>query len=191
MRIFSKIYDRVMKWASHRHAQYYLAGLSFTEASFFPIPPDVMLAPMSLSRPERAWWYALLATMASTVGGLFGYFIGAFFWGLIQPWVASVGYMPAYEHAHVWFDQYGFLALIIAGFTPIPYKLFTIAAGTMAMPLLPFVGASIIGRSMRFFLVASLMKVGGAKMESLLRQYVDIIGWVTLLFVAILAYVYY
>lgn len=191
MRIFSKIYDRVMGWASHRHAQFYLAGLSFTEASFFPIPPDVMLAPMSLSHPERAWWYAFLATMSSTIGGLLGYAIGMFFWVSVKPWVISIGYLPAYEHAQLWFHQYGFLALVIAGFTPIPYKLFTIAAGSMSMALAPFVAASLIGRGLRFFLVATLMKFGGAKMENLLRQYVDVIGWVSLALVVVAIYFYH
>lgn len=180
-----------MRWASHPHAQYYLAGLSFTEAAFFPIPPDVMLAPMSLSKPERAWWYAFVATISSTIGGLLGYSIGMFFWAMIKPWVVSIGYLHAYEQAQIWFHQYGFLALIIAGFTPIPYKIFTIAAGSMSMALGPFVLAAFIGRSMRFYLVATLMRLGGKKMERLLKKYVDVIGWVTLAVIVVLVYVYH
>lgn len=191
MRIFSRMYKRVMRWSLHPHAQYYLMGLSFTEASFFPIPPDVMLAPMSLSKPEKAWWYAFVTTLSSTLGGLFGYMLGMFFWVVIKPWIVSIGYMSAYMSAQHWFAEYGFWALIIAGFTPIPYKLFTIAAGAMSMALLPFTAAAFIGRGMRFFLVATLMKMGGPKMESLLHKYIDIIGWVTLVVALLLFYAFY
>lgn len=191
MRIFSAIYDRVMRWSSHPHAQFYLMGLSFAEASFFPVPPDVMLAPMSLSKPDRAWWYAFVTTMSSTVGGLFGYLIGMFFWVLIKPWVISVGYIHYYDQAQLWFQHYGFWALIIAGFTPIPYKLFTIAAGSMSMAIAPFVFAAFIGRSMRFYLVAALMKLGGVRMEQMLKKYVDVVGYLTIVLVVILFYVYH
>lgn len=191
MRIFSKIYDRVMHWSKHPHALYYLMGLSFTEASFFPIPPDVMLAPMSLSKPDRAFWYALLTAISSTLGGVFGYLLGLFFWAVIQPWVVQLGYQSAHQTAQLWFEHYGFWALIIAGFTPIPYKLFTIAAGAMHMAIIPFVVAAFLGRAGRFFLVASLMRFGGEKMERVLRQYVDLIGWVTVVVIAILFYVYH
>lgn len=174
-----------MEWVQHPHAQYYLMGLSFTEASFFPIPPDVMLAPMALSRPERAWWYALITTIASTLGGLFGYILGMFFWVLMQPFIVKLGYFSAYENVQVWFQDWGFWALIVAGFTPIPYKLFTIAAGAMHMAIIPFVFAAFLGRAGRFFLVATLMRFGGAKMEAALRRYVDVIGWTVLVLVAV------
>lgn len=174
------MYHRVMRWVKHPHAPYYLMGLSFTEASFFPIPPDVMLAPMALSKPDKALWYALLTTISSTLGGLFGYILGMFFFILIQPLIVKFGYFPAYEHVQIWFQDWGFWALIVAGFTPIPYKLFTIAAGAMHMAVLPFILAAFIGRGGRFFLVAALMRFGGAKMEAALSRYVDIIGWAVL-----------
>ncbi len=187
MRIFSALYDRVMHWAVHRHAEWYLAGLSFTESSFFPIPPDVMLAPMALARPERAWRLAALTTIASVLGGLFGYLIGHYAFTFVEPWIQRVGYTEAYQHAHEWFREWGFWAIFIAAFTPIPYKMFTIAAGVIAMPLLPFVIASLIGRGARFFLVAGIMQWGGARMERVLRQYIDRIGWVMVL-AALIAY---
>ncbi len=187
MRLFSALYDRVMHWAVHRHAEWYLAGLSFTESSFFPIPPDVMLAPMALARPERAWRLAALTTIASVLGGLFGYLIGYYAFTFIEPWIQRVGYTEAYQHAQEWFREWGFWAIFIAAFTPIPYKMFTIAAGVIAMPLLPFVIASLIGRGARFFLVASIMQWGGARMERVLRQYIDRIGWVMVL-AALIAY---
>ncbi len=176
-----------MEWSRHRHAPWYLGVLSFAESSFFPIPPDVMLAPMSLSRPGQAWSFALLTTVTSVVGGLFGYLIGLFLFELIEPLLHQMGYWHKYLHAREWFDKWGFWAIFLAGFSPIPYKVFTIAAGTISMALLPFVIASIIGRGARFFLVAALMRWGGARMEAVLRANIDRLGWITII-VAVIAY---
>ena len=184
MRIFSSLYDRVMQWSRHRHAPYYLAGLSFAESSFFPIPPDVMLAPMSMANPRQSWWLAGLTTVASVLGGLLGYAIGVFFFDLVQPVVAEGGrYQAVFQQSKDWFDQWGAWAVFIAGFSPIPYKVFTITAGVLSMALAPFVLASAIGRGSRFFLVAALMAWGGERMEGALRRYVDRIGWVMILLV--------
>ncbi|HEC16502.1 MAG TPA: DedA family protein [Sedimenticola sp.] len=179
MRLFSPLYNRAMQWARHRHAPRYLAGLSFAESSFFPIPPDVMLAPMSLANPARAWWLAGLTTIASVLGGLFGYLIGLFAFDLVEPLLHSAGYYPKYLQAKAWFDEWGFWAVFLAGFSPIPYKVFTITAGVIAMAVAPFLAASLIGRGARFFLVAALMAWGGERMESALCKYVDRIGWLT------------
>ena len=178
MRIFSSLYNRAMKWSRHPHAPRYLAGLSFAESSFFPIPPDVMLAPMSLASPNRAWYFAALTTLASVVGGLLGYAIGLFAFDLIEPYLHDLGYWQGYLTAQRWFDEWGFWAIFIAGFSPIPYKVFTITAGVISMTLLPFVLASAIGRGARFFMVAGLMAWGGERMEQALHRYVDILGWV-------------
>jgi membrane protein YqaA with SNARE-associated domain len=177
MGLFSKLYDKTLQWSQHPHAPYYLGGLSFIEASLFPIPPDIMLAPMTLSQPQKAWRYATLTTITSVIGGLFGYVLGMFFLSIIYVFIQKFGYIPVYEQAQTWFQEWGFLALFIAAFTPIPYKVFTIAAGAMSMALLPFIIASIIGRAARFYLVAGLMKWGGKPMEHLLRRYIDILGW--------------
>ena len=185
MKLFSRLYDRVMHWSAHPHAPSYLAGLSFAESSFFPIPPDVMLAPMSLAQPRKAWWFATLTTIASVLGGLAGYLIGLFAFELVEPLLHSAGYWGHFEKARAWFAEWGFWAVFIAGFSPIPYKVFTITAGVVSMPLLPFVAASAIGRGARFFLVAGLMAWGGERMDGLLRVYVDRIGWLTV--VAVLA----
>lgn len=191
MKIFSVLYEKAMAWSRHRRAPWYLGSLSFAESSFFPIPPDVMLAPMCLANPARAWWFALLTTLASVAGGMLGYLIGWSAFDLIQPWIAEGKYWVAYQQAVTWFGQWGFWAVLIAGFSPIPYKVFTIAAGVLAMPFLPFVLASAVGRGARFFLVAALMSWGGARMEHMLKQYVDRIGWATvalLLFALIIHY---
>ena len=178
MRIFSPLYNKAMQWARHPHAPWYLAGLSFAESSFFPIPPDVMLAPMALGRPERAWRYALVATLGSAFGGLFGYLIGYLAFDAIDPLLHQAGYWPKYLEVRDWFAEWGFWAVFLAGFSPIPYKLFTITAGVVSMALVPFFLASVISRGARFFLVAGLMAWGGAPMERALRRYIDRVGWV-------------
>jgi membrane protein YqaA with SNARE-associated domain len=185
MKLFSPLYRRVMEWSRHPHAPGYLVAMSFAESSFFPIPPDVMLAPMSLAAPARAWYFALLTTIASVAGGLFGYVIGHFALDLILPWLQQSHYWPAYQLAVEWFGRWGFWAIFVAGFSPIPYKAFTIAAGALSMALLPFTIASIIGRGLRFFLVAGLMAWGGARMEAMLHRYVDRLGWATVVLVTI------
>ena len=179
MQIFSPLYRRAMVWSRHRHAPWYLGGMSFAESSFFPIPPDVMLIPMSLASPSRAWWFASLTTLASVAGGLLGYTIGYFAFDAIEPLLRDSRYWDSYQVAVDWFDRWGFWAVFVAGFSPIPYKVFTIAAGAMSMALLPFTLASLIGRGARFFLVAGLMAWGGARMEAALHRYVDRLGWAT------------
>ena len=190
MAIFTSLYDRCMNWARHRHAAWYLGGLSFAESSFFPVPPDVMLAPMSMARPERANGYALLTTLASVIGGLFGYLIGYFAFEAIAPWLERTGHMGGYLKGKAWFEEWGFWAILIAGFSPIPYKVFTIAAGSLAMNLPLFVVGSLIGRGGRFFLVASLLAWGGPKMETGLRKYIERIGW-ALVVAVVLLYLYF
>jgi membrane protein YqaA with SNARE-associated domain len=161
--------------------------MSFAESSFFPVPPDVMLAPMCLASPARAWYFALLTTLTSVAGGLFGYAVGYFAVDLVLPWLERSRYWSSYEVAVEWFERWGVAAVFIAGFSPIPYKVFTIAAGALSMALLPFTLASLIGRGMRFFLVAGLMAWGGVRMEALLHRFVDRIGWATVAIVAAVA----
>lgn len=189
MKLFSGLYKRVMQWSRHRHASRYLAGLSFAESSFFPIPPDVMLAPMSMARPEHAWRFASITTIASVIGGIFGYLIGLFAFEMIEPMLVDLGYHEKYLQAKSWFDEWGFWAIFVAGFSPIPYKIFTITAGVISMALVPFLLASAIGRGARFFLVAGLMAWGGEKMENKLHQYIDLLGWLTI--VAVVALIFY
>jgi membrane protein YqaA with SNARE-associated domain len=184
MRLFSPLYARAMRWARHRHAPAYLGTMSFAESSFFPVPPDVMLAPMCLARPDRAWRFALLTTLTSVAGGLAGYAIGYYAFEAVAPWLQTTKYWASYQTAVQWFNDYGFWAVFIAGFSPIPYKVFTIAAGALSMALLPFTLASIIGRGARFYMVAGLMKWGGARMEAALHRYVDRLGWASVALVA-------
>lgn len=182
MKIFGGLYDRVLSWSAHPHARWYLGGLSFAESSFFPIPPDVMLAPMCLARPDRALSLAALTTVTSVLGGVAGYAIGYFSLEAAEPLLRDLGYWPAYLTARDWFADWGVLAVLIAGFSPVPYKIFTISAGAAAMAFPGFVIASLFGRGARFFLVAGLIALGGERFASGLRRRIDTLGW---LFVAV------
>ncbi len=175
--IFTRLYDQTLSWAKHPAAPRYLGIMSFAEASFFPIPPDVMLMPMALSRPEKALRYAWIATFWSTMGGVFGYVLGYALFDLLLPWLEAVGYGEKIAQAQGFFDEYGAWVVFIAGFSPIPYKLFTLTAGAMQMPLLPFVIAALLGRGGRFFLVAWLMRIGGARYADQIRRQVEWLGW--------------
>lgn len=177
--LFSKLYQKTIQWSSHRHAPYYLAGVSFAESSFFPIPPDVMLVTMGLAKPKKTWKNALIATVSSIFGGILGYFIGAYFLHFVMPYIHAWGYYPQYSQALSWFHQWGVWVIFLAAFSPIPYKLFTISAGALTMPFLPFVCASIIGRGMRFYLVSIFLYYFGARIDKQLSKYIDILGWST------------
>lgn len=179
MRLFGPLYDRVLAWSRHRHAERYLGAMSFAESSFFPIPVDVMLAPMTLA--DRSKWirYATIATVFSVLGGLGGYVIGWSMFEAIEPWLRESHYWDAYLTARSWFDDYGVLVVFVAGFSPIPYKVFTIAAGVAALNLPGFFIGSLIGRAARFFLVAGLVRAGGQRFEDTLAKHVERIGWAT------------
>ena len=177
MAIFGPLYERVMRWSRHRHAEWYLGAMSFAESSFFPIPVDVMLAPMCMAQRNKSWRYAMIATVTSTLGGAAGYGIGYLAFEAIEPWLAESHYWGAYETARAWFDQYGIWTVFVAGFTPIPYKVFTIAAGVAALTFPGFLIASLIGRGARFFLVAGLVKTAGDNFEKNIVKYIERIGW--------------
>lgn len=187
MTLFSRLYQKTIEWSAHKHAPIYLCLLSFAESSFFPIPPDVMLISMGLAKPKKAWLYAALTLLFSVLGGIFGYFLGAFFIHLLQPYIISLGYEPAFLKVQHWFSLWGFWVIFIAGFSPIPYKVFTISAGVVHMAFLPFVIASIISRGARFFLVSAAMYYAGERLHDLLRRYIDRIGW---LLVGLFAIIY-
>ncbi len=191
MKIFTPLYDWAMRVARHKFAAYYLGLMSFAESVFFPVPVDVMLAPMSLAKPHRAWYYAFNATAFSVIGGAVGYYLGyAMYDSVVIPLVESVGYQSKLDTAQSWFTEYGIWVIFIASFTPVPYKVFTITAGMMGMLFLPFMIVSFIGRGMRFFLVAGLMKWGGSEMEAKLRNWVDGLGWAVVAIIALLFFVY-
>lgn len=179
--MFRKLYERVLDWSAHERAPVYLCVLSAAESSVFPIPPDVMLAPMALARPGKAWYFAALCTISSVLGGMLGYLLGSLAFGLVENWLLQSAWAGAFEQAVAAFDRHGFWYILLAGFTPIPYKVFTVSAGVVGMPTLAFITGSLLGRGGRFFLVAGLIRLGGERLEQGLRKWVDLIGWTVLL----------
>ncbi|MDG6778008.1 DedA family protein [Thiomicrorhabdus sp. zzn3] len=177
MSLFSSLYQKTLQWAQHPKAPWYLGGISFAESSFFPIPPDVMLMPMALAKPQQAFRYAWITTLFSLLGGLLGYAIGYWLLDVIWPLIESLNYVDKFRQVEDFFAKYGVWIVFAAGFSPIPYKLFTISAGATGMALLPFIVASFVGRGARFFLVAWIMKIGGERYEDKIRQWIDWLGW--------------
>ncbi|HWL83055.1 MAG TPA: VTT domain-containing protein [Roseomonas sp.] len=165
------LYDRVLYLSGHRRAGTWLALVSFAESSFFPIPPDAMLVPMCLARPERAWRYAAICTVASVLGGLLGYALGFFlFEAVAQPVLAAYGHADALETFRAWFDRWGAAVILIKGLTPIPFKIVTIAAGAAAFNPWIFLITSALTRGARFFLLALLLRRYGTPMRSFIER---------------------
>ncbi len=169
--------------SAHPKAVWWLGGLSVAEASFFPIPVDVLLAPMVMARRERAFFLAMLTTVCSVLGGLLGYFIGYFMLDAITPLLHQLGYWHGYEQVQGWFAEWGFWAVLVAGFSPIPFKLFTIAAGASSMLLTPFILAALISRGLRYLMVAYLVRWAGPAFEKNMLRHIDTIGWAMLVLI--------
>lgn len=186
MKLFGPLYERVLAWSKHPHAERYLGAMSFAESSFFPIPVDVMLAPMCLADRGRWVRYALIATVFSVLGGLAGYAIGYGMFEAIEPWLRQSHYWESYETSRRWFDAYGVLVVFVAGFSPIPYKVFTIAAGVATLSIPGFFIASLVGRAARFFLVAGLVRAGGPRFEASLSKHIERVGWAVVVLAGIL-----
>ncbi|WP_092464418.1 YqaA family protein [Donghicola eburneus] len=179
-----RLYDWTMGLADHPRALWALAIVSFVESSFFPIPPDVIMIPMILARPSRAWLIAGVALISSILGGLFGYAIGAFAFETVgQPILAALGKADAMEAFNVRFNDMGFWAVLIAGMTPFPYKVITIMSGWTGMPLATFMVSSLLARGIRFFLVAALLKQFGAPIRDFIEKR---LGIMFALFLAVL-----
>ena len=156
--MLKRLYDRTIAVASGPNAIWALVAVAFAESSFFPLPPDILLIPMMLARPRDAWRLAAICTIASVVGGMLGYAIGDWGFDLIgRPILEFYHAMPRYDALKAGFDRWGVWIIIVKGMTPIPYKLVTIASGVAHFDLAAFVGASIISRSLRFFLLAALL----------------------------------
>lgn len=178
------LYNRTMALADHPKALWWLAAVSFIESSVFPIPPDVLMIPMILARPSRAWLIALVALVASVLGGVLGYMIGAFFYeSLGQPILEAMGKAHAMEEFNVKFNDFGFWAVLVAGITPFPYKVITIMSGWTGMPLGTFIATSVLARALRFFIVAGLLRTFGTPVRSFIEQR---LGLVFTAFVAVL-----
>ncbi|UWQ81008.1 DedA family protein [Leisingera sp. S132] len=165
------LYDRTMALADHPKALWCLAAVAFVESSVFPIPPDVLMIPMILARPSRAWLIALVALIASVAGGVLGYAIGAFFYeGIGQPVLEAMGKGDAIAEFNTRFNDFGFWAVLGAGITPFPYKVITIMSGWTGMPLGTFIATSILARALRFFIVAGLLWQFGAPVRDFIER---------------------
>jgi len=153
-----RLYDWTMNLAAGRHADKALAGVAFVESSFFPIPPDLLLIPMVLADRSKAWRYAAIATVASVLGGIFGYLIGAFlFEEAAKPILEFYGAMDKFDEFKTWYADWGAWIVFTAGLTPFPYKVITIASGVTSLDFFVFIAASVVARGLRFFVVAGLL----------------------------------
>ncbi len=174
-----KLYDWIMDLAGHKHAQWILVVVAFAESAFFPIPPDTMLIPMTLAERKKAWWYAFICTIASVLGGIAGYFIGYMLFDSIgQAIIDFYGLQHGFEKLKNWYNEYGLLIVFIAGFTPIPYKVFTISSGLTHLSLPLFIIGSIVSRGLRFLIVCGLIYWFGPVIKDFIERY---LGWLTLL----------
>ena len=179
-----RLYDWTIRMADHPRALWVLATVSFIESSVFPIPPDVLMIPMVLARPNRAWLIASVALVASVLGGLLGYAIGALAYEQIgQPILESLGKGDAMGEFSERFNDFGFWAVLTAGVTPFPYKVITIMSGWTGMPLATFIATSILARGLRFFIVAGLLWKFGTPIRDFIEKR---LGLVTILFVVLL-----
>jgi membrane protein YqaA with SNARE-associated domain len=166
-----RLYDWCVDAAGKPHAAWILGAISFAESSFFPIPPDIMLIPMALARPDRAWFFAGLCTVTSVVGGLFGYLIGAALYGTVGHWLIQLyGYGDKVEAFRTAYAQYGALIILLKGLTPIPYKIVTITSGFAGYNIGLFILFSIITRGARFFVEAFLLNRYGARARTIIEE---------------------
>jgi membrane protein YqaA with SNARE-associated domain len=174
-----RLYDWTMGLARHRHAGWALAFVSFVESSVFPIPPDVILVPMVIAERARAWLYAAIATASSVLGGIAGYAIGYFlFEALGQPLLDFYGYGEKFADFAAQYNEYGAWVVFIAGVTPFPYKVITIASGVTALNPVVFIFASIIARGLRFFIVAGLLYWFGPPIRDFVETYLGLVATV-------------
>ena len=170
------MYNWTMTFAGHRRATPALAAVSFTESSFFPIPPDVLLVPMVLANREKAWYYAAVCTLASVVGGIFGYAIGALLYDSVGLWLMDLyGYGAQVDAFRQKYAEWGTWVILIKGLTPIPYKIVTITSGFAGYDLLWFIVLSVITRAGRFFLVAGLLYFYGEPVRSFIEKRLELV----------------
>jgi membrane protein YqaA with SNARE-associated domain len=185
MKLFGPIYERALAWARNPHAPALLTGLSFAEAVFFPVPPEVMLAPMALSQPRRAFRFASLSLLGSLAGAVLGYALGHYAYELVKPLFVSLGWIDRIDAQVEYLRGIAadspwktFWILVLAGFTPIPLKFFTWASGIVGVPLLPFMASMAVGRGKRVYLVAAAIRLGGERAEAALHRWIEPLGWI-------------
>ena len=191
MKLFGPLYERALVWSRHPKAPALLTGLSFAEAIVFPVMPEVMLAPMCLAQPKRGFWFATLSLAGSLVGAVIGYLLGHYAFELVRPLLEDLGWLARIDAQVASLREVlaqspwkAFWLLVIAGFTPIPLKIFTWASGIVGVPMLPFLTSMFVGRGKRVFLVALAIRFGGERAEKALHRYIEPIGWSALALLA-------
>jgi len=174
-----RLYDWCIAAAGKPHASWIMGIVSFVESSFFPVPPDAMLIPMALARPDKAYFYATLCTVTSVAGGLLGYFIGAVLYDSLGLWLMQLyGYGNKIEAFRDAYREWGTWIILLKGMTPIPYKIVTIASGFTGYPVIPFILLSFVARGMRFYLVAFLLHRYGPQAREIIEKRLGF--WVTI-----------
>ena len=184
--IIRRLYNWVLSWANSRYSIAALFILAFTESSCFPVPPDVLLIALCVSRPARALMYSAITTIGSVLGGICGYFIGMKIWEYTSNFFFTYipGFTPeSFNHVKSLYNDNAFLAVFVSGFTPIPYKVFTIAAGVCKISFIVFIISSVLGRGLRFFIVGGLIKIFGEPVKKFINKYFNLL---TILFTILL-----
>ena len=177
MNFLKKIYIWTLKKAEHKNAKWYLSLISFAESSFFPIPPDILLIPMALASKTKALFYAFTCTLSSVLGGIFGYAIGYFFFNSIGLYIVEFYHLEnSFSIFENYYKEFGILIVLGAGITPFPYKFITIASGVFGLNIYLFVIVSIIGRGLRFYLIAILLYFFGEKIKLFIDKYFNILS---------------
>lgn len=170
--MFKRFYQFILSKAQHPQALWIMGAISFAESSFFPVPPDILLIPMCIAQPRKAWRYALVCTLASVVGGIFGYFIGYTFFDFIGLKIVQwYGLTERFHQLQYQFAQHAFTIIALKGLTPIPYKLVTIGSGIASVPMMTFLSASIITRGVRFFILSGLTSYFGPHIHKILEKH--------------------
>ncbi|NOX19973.1 MAG: DedA family protein [Nitrospirae bacterium] len=183
MKILRRLYEWVLHWAYTPYGSPALFLLAFSEASFFPVPPDVLLMVLSISKPRRSLYYALLCTLGSVLGGMFGFYLGLNFWEIAKDILFNYIDQGTFENVRAYFQQYEAWAVAVAGFTPIPYKVFTISAGFFRVDFTVFVVASLLSRGARFFIISTLLYFFGERVKLFIDRYFNLL---TIVFVILL-----
>ncbi len=185
MKIFGPLYDHALRWAGHRHAPTYLTILSFIEAIIFPVMPEVMLMPMCVAQPRRGWWFATLSLIGSMAGAMVGYALGHYAFEVLKPLFEMMGMLPAIEsgittlQAKMAESPWAvFTFLVLGGFMPIPMKVFTWASGIVGVPLPQYFLSMLVGRGKRVYLLAAVIRFGGASAANALRRWIEPLGWI-------------
>ena len=187
MKLFGPLYEKTIKLARDPRASWWLVVLSFFEAIIFPIMPEVMLLPMCVAQPRRGFWFASISLAGSMVGAVVGYYLGHYAFAVVKPLFASLGMLHGIEAGIAVIQEKMiespwavFGMLVLAGFSPIPMKVFTWASGVVGVPMVPYLASMFVGRGKRVFLVALIVRIGGERAERMLHKYIEPVGWIAM-----------